>query len=71
LYVSQSVSQLKYDSQNASDVQLMEQCFLCTFGHKSTIFSGAIKIRQRPLLVGRIIGGAPVDIEDFQYQVKL
>jgi len=34
-------------------------------------FSGAVTIRQRPRLDGRIVGGRPVNIEDFPYQVQL
>jgi len=45
--------------------------WVCSFGHKQTIFSGAVLPLQRPRLDGRIVGGRPVNIEEFPYQVKL
>jgi len=54
--------------------QLYNECgskWVCSFDHKQTIFSGAVTIRQRPRLDNRIVGGWPVNIEDFPYQVKL
>jgi len=44
---------------------------ICGFGHKYTNFSGAVTPRARPRLDGRIVGGVPVNIEDYPYQVKL
>jgi len=52
-------------------VQVLKQYFHCRFGQKSTVFSGTVTTRQRPLLDGRIIECRPVDIEDFPHQVKL
>ena len=42
----------------------------CTFGYKHALISGAATPHRRPRLDGRIVGGVPVNIEDFPYQVR-